>query len=194
MDVIVTNLQRAPVDVGYVRDVLERVLRLQGYHEPPDVGVALVDDTYIRALNREYRGGDYATDVLAFPIDSTARRRPPPAPRRPAGAARTRAVEPVLGDIVISVQRAREQARQFKHPLRREVALLAIHGLLHLLGYDDETESAASVMWARQRELLETILGETSARASTPRANLRPRAALRPQPRSGRDVVRSLRR
>jgi probable rRNA maturation factor len=194
MDVIVTNLQGAPVDVGFVRDVLQRILRLQGYHDPPDVGVALVDDTYIRALNREYRGGDYTTDVLAFPMESAARRQPPSAPSRPAAAAPMRAVEPVLGDIVISVERAREQARQFKHPLRREVALLAIHGLLHLLGYDDETESAASVMWARQRELLETILGETSARASTPRVNLRPRAAIRPRPRSGRHVVRDLRR
>jgi probable rRNA maturation factor len=190
MDVIVTNLQGAPVDVGFVRDVLQRALRLQGYREPPDVGVALVDDSYIRALNREYRGGDYATDVLAFPIDSTNE---PPAPPRAAGAAQMRAVEPMLGDIVISVQRAREQARQFKHPLRREVALLAIHGLLHLLGYDDETESAASVMWARQKELLKTILGEI-APASAPREDLRPRAAVRPRPRSGQDAVRGLRR
>ncbi|HLW47254.1 MAG TPA: rRNA maturation RNase YbeY [bacterium] len=156
MDVIVTNLQGAQVDVGFVRDVLVQALRLQGYRHPPDVGVALVDDGYIRVLNREYRGGDYATDVLAFPID--------PDDGAPASS---QAGEATLGDIVISVERAREQARQFKHPLRREVALLAIHGLLHLLGYDDETEAAASVMWARQKELLETILGEG---APSPRA------------------------
>jgi probable rRNA maturation factor len=63
------------------------------------------------------------------------------------------------GDIVISVERAREQARQFRHPLRREVALLAVHGLLHLLGYEDETESGASAMWSKQKALLEKILG-----------------------------------
>ncbi len=148
MDVIVTNLQHISVDAAFVRDVVARALRLQGYRNPPDVGVALVDDAYIRVLNREYRGGDYATDVLAFPMDA--------GPSSPRGDG---ANESVLGDIVISIQRAREQARQFKQPLRREVALLAIHGLLHLLGYDDETEAAAAVMWSRQKELLDTILG-----------------------------------
>ena len=150
MDVIVTNLQPIAVDATFVRDVVVQALRLQGYRNPPDVGVALVDDAYIRVLNREYRGGDYATDVLAFPMDGAG-------PASPAlGDPVSRGV---LGDIVISIQRAREQARQFKEPLRREVALLAIHGLLHLLGYDDETEAAASVMWSRQKELLERILG-----------------------------------
>lgn len=154
MDVIVTNLQGISVDSKFVRDVVVEALRLQGYHEPPDVGVALVDDAYIRVLNREYRGGDYATDVLSFRLDDGDG-----ASDRgdaPAGA-------PVLGDIVISIERARDQARQFKQPLRREVALLAIHGVLHLLGYDDETEAAAAVMWARQKELLETIFGGGAA-------------------------------
>jgi ssRNA-specific RNase YbeY (16S rRNA maturation enzyme) len=79
----------------------------------------------------------------------------------------------VLGDIVISIQRARDQARQFKQPLRREVALLAIHGLLHLLGYDDETEAAASVMWSRQKELLEMILSPRPQEAAKRREVLR---------------------
>lgn len=158
MDVIVTNLQGISVDSKFVRDVVVQVLRLQGYREPPDVGVALVDDAYIRMLNREYRGGDYATDVLSFRLDEGDG--PSAGGRAGAGPPVDFAAEaPVLGDIVISIQRARDQARQFKQPLRREVALLAIHGVLHLLGYDDETEASASVMWARQKELFETILG-----------------------------------
>ena len=154
MDVIVTNLQSISVDSNFVRDVVVQALRLQGYREPPDVGVALVDDAYIRVLNREYRGGDYATDVLSFRLDDGD---------GASAGGDTPADAPVLGDIVISIQRARDQARQFKQPLRREVALLAIHGVLHLLGYDDETEAAAAVMWARQKELLETILGGAGA-------------------------------
>ena len=156
MDVIVTNLQGFAVDAKFVRDVLVQALRLQGYREPPEVGVALVDDAYIRVLNREYRRSDNATDVLAFAIDAGD-----PAAGAPSGntAGGGTGDGPVLGDIVISIQRAREQARQFKQPLRREVALLAIHGLLHLLGYDDETEAAASVMRSRQKELLDAILG-----------------------------------
>ncbi|HEV2283903.1 MAG TPA: rRNA maturation RNase YbeY [bacterium] len=181
MDVIVTNLLGTSVDAKFVRDVVIQALRLQGYREPPDVGVALVDDAYIRVLNREYRGGDYATDVLAFPMDV-------------AGAGRGRhgdrggANGPVLGDIVISIQRARDQARQFKQPLRREVALLAIHGLLHLLGYDDETDAAASVMWSRQKELLEMILGarpREAAKAAGGPAKTGREAAKRPA-RGGR--------
>jgi probable rRNA maturation factor len=183
MDVIVTNLQGAQVDVHFVRDVVARALRLQGYREPPDVGVALVDDGYIRVLNREYRGGDYATDVLAFPIEE--------GDARPAPSA---AAQPMLGDIVISVERAREQARQFKHPVRREVALLAIHGLLHLLGYDDGTEAAASSMWARQKELLDTILAGEEPRSPAARGKGRPREHPRPRTRSGRTATRDVRR
>jgi probable rRNA maturation factor len=147
MEVWITNLQKkVPIETGFLRDVIVQALRLQGYRDPPDVSVALVDDAYIRVLNREYRGVDQPTDVLAFPMDA-----------QEAGAERS------LGDIVISVERARDQARQFKHPLRREIALLAVHGLLHLLGYEDETEAGASLMWSRQKELLEKILG-TEAR------------------------------
>ena len=144
MEVWITNLQnKITVEAAFLRDVVADALRLQGYRDLPDVSVALVDDAYIRMLNREYRGLDQPTDVLAFPMD------------RDEGAHG----EPTLGDIVISVERARDQARQFKHPLRREIAFLAVHGLLHLLGYEDETESGASAMWSRQKELLEKILG-----------------------------------
>jgi probable rRNA maturation factor len=148
MEVWVTNLQsKVAVESGFIRDVVTRALRLQGYQEVPDVSIALVDDAYIQVLNREYRGVDQATDVLAFPMEA--------ADGAHGGVG--------LGDIVISLERARDQARQFKHPLRHEVALLAVHGLLHLLGYEDETEAGASAMWSKQKELLEQILG-TAAR------------------------------
>ncbi len=144
MEVWVTNLQsKIAVETGFIRDVVTKALRLQGCRTVPDVSIALVDDAYIQTLNREYRGVDQPTDVLAFPMES------------PVGEER----EPALGDIVISVERARDQARQFQHPLHREVALLTVHGLLHLLGYEDETEAGASAMWSKQKELLEQILG-----------------------------------
>ena len=148
MEVWVTNLQhKISVETGFIRDVVMSALRIAGYPHPSDVSIALVDDAYIRVLNREYRGVDQPTDVLAFPMEND-------------GSARS---DPALGDIVISLERAREQARQFKHPIRREVALLAVHGLLHLLGYEDDTEAGASAMWSKQKQLLEQILG-TEAR------------------------------
>jgi probable rRNA maturation factor len=144
MEVWVANLQnKVAVEAELIRDVVAKALRLQGYRNLPDISVALVDDAYIQVLNREYRGVDQPTDVLAFPLETEEHGNE----------------EPALGDIVISVERARDQARQFKHPLRREVALLAIHGLLHLLGYEDETEAGASAMWSKQKELLDKILG-----------------------------------
>ncbi len=149
MEVWVTNLQhKVSIETSFIRDVVMSALRIEGYPRPPDVSIALVDDAYIRVLNREYRGVDQPTDVLAFPMEGDRARS-----------------EPALGDIVISLERARDQARQFKHPIRREVALLAVHGVLHLLGYEDDTEAGASAMWSRQKRLLEQILG-TGARDS----------------------------
>jgi probable rRNA maturation factor len=88
------------------------------------VGVALVSDRRVRALNRQYRGSDYATDVLSFPSD------PHPGP----------ATDPYLGDIVIAGGVARRQARAAGHSERTELRVLALHGLLHLLGYDHEAD------------------------------------------------------
>jgi probable rRNA maturation factor len=150
MDVWITNLQhKVSIETSFIRDVVMSALRIEGYPQPAEVSVALVDDAYIQVLNREYRGVDQPTDVLAFPQELE-------------GDGGDRGA-PALGDIVISLERAREQARQFKHPIRREVALLAVHGLLHLLGYEDDTEVGASAMWSKQKALLEKILG-TDAR------------------------------
>ncbi len=150
MEVCVTNLQhKVSIETNFIREVVTSALRIIGYSPPPDVSVALVDDAYIQVLNREYRGVDQPTDVLAFPMEGDSGSRG----------------EPGLGDVVISLERARDQARQFKHPLRREVAVLAVHGLLHLLGYEDDTDAGASAMWSKQKHLLDQILG-TEARHS----------------------------
>jgi probable rRNA maturation factor len=86
-----------------------------------DVTVAIVADARMRALNRRFRRVDHATDVLSFPSDS----------RRPAA---------FLGEIVIARGVAVRQARRLGHPLRTELRILALHGLLHLLGYDHEVD------------------------------------------------------
>jgi probable rRNA maturation factor len=83
-----------------------------------DLCVAWVSDRRMRALNRQFRGRDYATDVLAFPSDERG----------------------FLGDIVIAAGVAKRQAKEHGHSLKIEVQTLALHGLLHLLGYDHETD------------------------------------------------------
>ena len=99
------------------------------------VGIALVSDRRIRALNRTYRRKDYATDVLSF------RSEPEPLALSP---------EPFLGEIVIARGVARRQARQARHSELTELRVLALHGLLHLLGYDHEREDERVEMWDRQ--------------------------------------------
>jgi len=91
--------------------------------------VALISDAQMRALNHQYRGRDYATDVLSFPTSSI---------QSPAATPRLR---PHLGDIVIATGVARRQARTAGHGATDELRILALHGLLHLLGYDHERDS-----------------------------------------------------
>ena len=103
------------------------------------ISVALVSDDQARALNRRYRRRDYATDVLSFPADGPARGRDNGRRDGPAEAGphvRTDDGPRFLGDIVIARGVARRQARQASHDERTEVRILALHGMLHLLGYD----------------------------------------------------------
>jgi probable rRNA maturation factor len=108
------------------------------------VGVVLARDSRVRALNREYRGLDRATDVLAFPVD-------PPQPRGRSQKAAPRAADRYLGDVVIARGVARRQAREAGHPDGSELRVLALHGLLHLLGYDHHGAGRARMARVERR-------------------------------------------
>jgi len=104
------------------------------------VSIAIVSDRRMRVLNRTFRGADYATDVLSFPGDA-APRTSQSGPRTKRNVApRTPDSRPILGDIVIALGVAGRQAREYGHSLRTELRILALHGLLHLLGYDHERD------------------------------------------------------
>jgi probable rRNA maturation factor len=109
-----------------------------------EVTIALVSDARMRTLNRSYRNKDYATDVLSFPAlpELTADEpRAHPATRKPvAGARAGKPNPPFLGDIVIATGVAQRQADEVGHPVGTELRVLALHGLLHLLGYDHESD------------------------------------------------------
>ena len=93
------------------------------------VNIVLTGDAAMRRLNREWRGKDYATDVLSFPGDDDA--------------PRIRGQRRHLGDVVIATGVATRQAREARHAYGTELKVLALHGLLHLLGYDHETDDGA---------------------------------------------------
>ena len=118
-----------------------------------EVTIVLATDARVRTLNRDYRGKDYATDVLSFPTEETdPSPQPSPrkrgegarntlAPERGEGRVRGMALPRHLGDIVIARGVAARQAREAGHALATELRILALHGLLHLLGYDHEDDA-----------------------------------------------------
>jgi len=114
---------------------LAALLRREGVPGDPEVSVVLCGDAFIRSLNAQYRGKDRPTDVLSFAQDDLD----------------------LLGDIVISLPTAARQAEAAGWSLENEVALLGVHGLLHLLGHDDETAEGAWEMQARTEAVLREV-------------------------------------
>lgn len=108
--------------------------------ERGSLSLALVSNRSIRELNRQWRGKDYATDVISFPLELDE---PPPG------------VPWEVGEIVISVEKAKEQAEQYGHSIEREFAFLFVHGFLHILGFDHETKREEAEMMALQSSALE---------------------------------------
>jgi probable rRNA maturation factor len=131
--------------VNTVRAAAEKVGALYDVGEA-EVSVTLTDNAHIHELNRTYRGIDRPTDVLSFALNESQE------PEISGGPAVN-----VLGDLVISVERAREQAADYGHSVRREVAFLTVHGMLHLLGYDHMEESDREEMEAEQRYVMKKL-------------------------------------
>lgn len=127
---------------------LNAAARLHGLTEQTEVDITIVDDEEIHRLNREYRDVDRPTDVLSFALDEGGEDEPEllDAPE-----------ERLLGDIIISAETAQRQGEEFGHGLTREVVYLAVHGLLHLLGYDHMTEEDKVIMRAKEEEALREI-------------------------------------
>ena len=138
---------RALVDKGWVRKIVRQVLKAEEVGSPYEVSLVFTDSETVKKLNRDYRATDEPTDVLAFymlPQMEAASSFALP----PNGVTR-------LGEVVISYPHAVAQAREQGHSLQRELALLVIHGVLHLLGYDHEESGEGRKMREREQELLE---------------------------------------
>ncbi len=145
MAVLISNLREEdPLDPD-LESLVERaalaVLEQEGFRQDAEVSVLLADDQYIRELNKQYRGVDKPTDVLSFAQNEGD---PMPGPGE----------EDLLGDVVISLQTAARQGEEYGHGLRREVAYLTAHGVLHLLGYDHQDEESRSLMREKEEAAL----------------------------------------
>ena len=145
-----------PLDGVVNRPFLESVLvaALEGRRVGQflNVGLTITNDDGIKELNLRYRGIDAPTDVLSFPLQQYE------APEKPKVTFPQPPGEPLhLGDVVISYERAVEQARSYEHSLDRELAYLVVHGVLHLLGYDHEDPEEAKLMRQEEESVLKKL-------------------------------------
>ena len=104
--------------------------------------VIIVDNEYIHKLNREYRGIDRETDVISFALEDDKTFNPEIR---------------ILGDIYISIDKAKSQSKEYGHSLLRELCFLAVHGMLHLLGYDHMEKEEEEVMFKLQEDILDEM-------------------------------------
>ncbi|MBO8128558.1 MAG: rRNA maturation RNase YbeY [Peptococcaceae bacterium] len=153
MAIIVSNFQEDTLLDDALESLAERAveetLAAEGRGDVVEVSVAFVDDEYMHRLNKNYRGIDRTTDVLAFPMNEEDPGAPGEEPHL------------MLGDIVISLPAAQRQAAEYGVSLEQEVARLAVHGALHLLGYDHEKGGEeAERMRERENEILERVIGK----------------------------------
>lgn len=135
--------------VKLVKELLEFALLEEEITGETEVSLTFMNDAAIQEVNREYRGKNQPTDVISFALEELG--------EGEVAIVQDSDMPKVLGDIIISVERAIEQAEEYGHPLTREIGFLALHGLLHLLGYDHMTEVEEKEMFGRQKEILDAF-------------------------------------
>jgi len=142
---------RGVVDQGWVSRIARTVLKAEGVAAPYEVSLVFTDSETVKQLNRDYRGVDEPTDVLAFCMLPHKEEADASFALPPDGVTR-------LGEVIISYPQAAEQAKEQGHVTEKELALLVIHGILHLMGYDHEEPEEEAKMRTREKELLEKCL------------------------------------
>ena len=159
--VYITNNQKAVKIPSGMRILIRRacnaVLEYEHFEGGAEISVNFVDDAQIAQLNKQDRGKDAPTDVLSFPLGENGQYDY----NQETGAA-------MLGDIVISMERAVEQAALYGHSLQREVAFLTVHSMFHLLGYDHEAGGLAAVHMREKEEATLIQLGLPRTVSYTP--------------------------
>ena len=123
-----------------VKKVIDEVLRVEGLSKNYEISISFVENQEIRELNRVYRGVDKETDVLSFPMDDEFGLE-----------------ELLLGDIIISIDKAFEQSLDYGHTIEREIAYLTAHSMFHLLGYDHMNDEEKLEMREREKQVMKDL-------------------------------------
>ena len=147
MELIIDDRQdKLKVDedlIEKIKDIIVEWLDYEGYDDDYEVSLSFVDNKEIHQLNREFRGVDRPTDVLSFPMLSDE--------------FDIELEEESLGDIVISLEKAFEQSKEYNHSFEREVCFLVCHSTFHLLGYDHDTEENTKQMREKEEYILNKL-------------------------------------
>ncbi|MGB9780784.1 MAG: rRNA maturation RNase YbeY [Caldanaerobacter sp.] len=156
MNILIDNRQ-TKVDITGLLPVVEKAIKVTLEEEEVidevEVSVSFVDNEEIKKLNKYYRGIDSPTDVLSFPLmefEEVEEENGEESEEEWKGAY-------PIGDIVISLEKAKEQAEEYGHSFEREVAYLTVHSMLHLLGYDHEKEEEKKVMREKEERIMEKL-------------------------------------
>ena len=146
MDFLFENNTNEEINYKLIEKVISEALRYEGVNDNTEVSVTIVDNEEIRKINNKFRNIDRATDVLSFPlIDFDNESLPDDGSKI------------YLGDIIISIERAKEQAKEYGHSIDREIGFLTAHSMLHLLGYDHMVPEEEKEMFAKQEEILNNL-------------------------------------
>lgn len=143
------------IDKRWLRRLARESLGAHGLLARVELSLLITDDATVRELNKTYRGKDKATDVLSFALDADRR-----------GGASAGFVMPPgeivhLGEVIVSYPRAAEQAAERQHPVEDELALLVVHGVLHLLGHDHDRPAREREMRLLEQKVLSAVQGRT---------------------------------
>ncbi len=138
---IFKNVKEDINELEIVEKVLYSAIKKENL-ENISFNLIIVDNNYIHELNKTYRGIDRETDVITFALEDEDTLVMP-------------SDERILGDVYISIDRAKQQAQEYGHSLLRELSFLAVHGFYHLLGYDHQTKQDEEIMFQKQEEVLE---------------------------------------
>ncbi len=166
----ISNDVESPIDVKatWLRRVVRGALASADLRDAVEVGLLLTGDDRVRRLNRDYRGEDRTTDVLAFALEESevAFPRPPdalpslgqvPSDALPSLGQVPSDALPSLGQVVVSYPQAVRQAAEYGHTVEREVAFLVVHGLLHLLGFDHQRPDDEARMLLKQEAIMTSL-------------------------------------
>ncbi len=147
IEIIVDGIEEVAEHKDIIEKVLSKCFKEENLGEHISITVTLTNPENIRSINKKYRQIDNATDVLSFPMYE----------KEEIPSIKQQKYEAILGDIVISIPKVEEQAKEYEHSFKRELAYMVVHGFYHLMGFDHIQESEKSKMREKEENILEKL-------------------------------------